>query len=47
MNKAKAIFIGFFTALASWLGILAIPVLILVLCNLIDYVTGLVASKYR
>ena len=47
MNKAKAIFIAFFTALASWLGILAIPVLILVLCNLIDYVTGLVASKYR
>ena len=47
MNKVKAIFIAFFTALASWLGILAIPVLILVLCNLIDYVTGLVASKYR
>lgn len=47
MNKVKAIFIAFFTALAGWLGILAIPVLILVLCNLIDYVTGLVASKYR
>jgi toxin secretion/phage lysis holin len=47
MNKVKAIFIAFFTALAGWLGILAIPVLILVLSNLIDYVTGLVASKYR
>ena len=47
MNKVKAIFIAFFTALAGRLGILAIPVLILVLCNLIDYVTGLVASKYR
>lgn len=47
MNKVKAIFIAFFTALAGWLGILAIPVLILVLCNIIDYATGLVASKYR
>ena len=47
MNKVKAVVIAFFTALAGWLGILAIPVLILVLCNLIDYVTGLVASKYR
>ncbi|HWT73918.1 MAG TPA: phage holin family protein [Mobilitalea sp.] len=35
------------SALASWLGILAIPVLALVICNLIDYATGLVASKYR
>ena len=47
MNKVKAVVIAFFTALAGWLGILAIPVLILVLCNIIDYVTGLVASKYR
>jgi toxin secretion/phage lysis holin len=40
-------FITFFSALAGWLGILAVPVLILVLLNLIDYGTGLVASKYR
>ena len=31
----------------SALGILAIPVLLLVSCNLIDYITGLMASKYR
>lgn len=47
MNKIKSIIVAFFAALASWLGILAIPVLILVLSNIIDYITGLVASKYR
>lgn len=47
MNKIKTGFTAFFSALAGWFGILAIPVLILVLCNLIDYITGLVASKYR
>lgn len=47
MKQIKALFITFFSALAGWLGILAIPVLILVICNVIDYITGLVASKYR
>ena len=35
------------TTLMSWLGVLAVPVLMLVACNLIDYVTGLLASPYR
>ena len=47
MNKVKAFFIGFWAVLASWLGILAVPVLILVLCNVIDYITGIVASVHR
>lgn len=47
MNKIKTIFTAFFAALAGWLGILAIPVLILVICNIIDYATGLAASKFR
>lgn len=47
MNKVKTFFIAFWTVLASWLGILAVPVLILVLCNVIDYVTGIVASVRR
>lgn len=47
MNKVKTFFIAFWTVLASWLGILAVPVLILVLCNAIDYVTGIVASVRR
>lgn len=33
--------------LSSLLGILYIPVLLLVVCNLIDYATGLMASRYR
>ena len=47
MNKIKSIVTGFFAALAGWLGILAIPMLILIICNVTDYITGLVASKYR
>jgi toxin secretion/phage lysis holin len=33
--------------LSSLLGILYIPVLLMVACNLIDYGTGLMAAKYR
>lgn len=31
----------------DFLGILAIPVFLMVGCNIIDYITGLIASKYR
>ncbi|MBW7573929.1 phage holin family protein [Caproiciproducens faecalis] len=47
MDKIKATFIAIFTALSAWLGILAVPVLLLVGCNIIDYGTGLAAAKYR
>lgn len=47
MDKVKATVIAALSVLMSWLGILAIPVFLLVGCNLIDYVTGLVAAKYR
>ena len=33
--------------LASILGVLYVPVLLMVLCNIIDYATGLIAAKYR
>lgn len=33
--------------LSSLLGILTIPVLLMVACNVIDYITGLMASPYR
>lgn len=46
-NKVKAAVTAFLAVLTGLIGILAIPVFILVLCNLIDYGTGLVASKYR
>lgn len=35
------------SAFMDILGILAIPVLLMVGCNIIDYITGVIASKYR
>lgn len=35
------------SVLSSLLGILYIPVMLMVLCNIIDYATGLMAAKYR
>lgn len=36
-----------FAALSSLLGVLAVPVVLMVLCNLIDYATGLMAAPFR
>ncbi|MDO5403477.1 MAG: phage holin family protein [Eubacteriales bacterium] len=47
MEKMKALVISVWGALMSALGILAIPVVLLVLSNIIDYGTGLAAAKYR
>lgn len=47
MEKFKTIFIAAFGLVFNALGILAVPVFILVGCNLIDYFTGLAAAKYR
>lgn len=47
MDKIKGTVIAVVSALMSWLGILAIPVFLLVGCNLVDYFTGLCAAKYR
>lgn len=47
MEKIKTVFVGVFTALSAWLGILAIPVYLLVCCNVIDYGTGLAAARKR
>lgn len=47
MNKIKATVIAVISALMGWLGILAVPVFLLLGCNLIDYGTGLAAAKYR
>ena len=38
---------GFFAGLTAWLGTLAIPVYILEGCNVIDYITGIMASRKR
>lgn len=47
MEKVKMILTAVWSIILSALGILAIPVLLLVTCNIIDYVTGIAASKFR
>lgn len=47
MDKVKGTVIAVVSALMSWLGILAIPVFLLVGCNVVDYITGVRAAKYR
>ena len=46
-TKIKAFFTVIFSFLSSILGVLAIPVILMVLSNIIDYITGLFASPYR
>lgn len=43
----KAIFTAIFAFLSSLLGALAVPVILMVACNVIDYITGLMASPFR
>lgn len=47
MDKIKLTVIAVASALMSWLGILAIPVFLLVGCNVVDYITGVFAAKFR
>lgn len=47
MEKMKITTTAILSTLMSWLGILAVPVLLMVGCNVIDYATGLCAAKYR
>lgn len=47
MEKVKVVLTSVLSMFMSWLGILAIPVFLLVGCNLVDYFTGLCAAKYR
>lgn len=43
----KAFFTAIFAFISAILGVLAIPVILMVACNVIDYITGLMASPYR
>ena len=47
MDKVKAAFVAAFSMIFGWLGILAVPVLILAGLNFADYITGILASKRR
>ena len=43
----KAVFTAIFAFISALLGDLAVPVLLMVACSVIDYITGLAASPYR
>ena len=47
LKTAKAICVAAFGLLSSWLGVLAVPVYVLVACNVMDYATGLAAAHRR
>lgn len=47
VTAVKTIMTGIFSVLSSLFGVLTIPILLMVACNIIDYVTGLFAAKYR
>ena len=47
LKTAKAICVAAFGLLSSWLGVLAVPVYVLVGCNVMDYLTGLAAAHRR
>ena len=47
VNTAKGLIASIMGVLNSIFGILAIPSVLLVFCNVIDYVTGILASKFR
>lgn len=47
MERAKTIIVAIWSIIMSALGILSIPVMLLITCNVIDYITGLIASKFR
>lgn len=47
MDKVKLAVIAAVSALMGWLGILAVPVFLLLGCNLVDYGTGLAAAGKR
>lgn len=47
LTKIKLVITAIVSVIFNALGILAVPVFILVGCNIIDYATGLCAAKYR
>ena len=46
-EKIKIAFVTVFAAVNSWLGVLAVPFYFLLLTNIIDYTTGIVAAVCR
>lgn len=47
IDKIKAVFTAVVSTINSALGTLFVPVLLVVICNIFDYITGLMASPKR
>ena len=47
VRKIQIAVVGVLAILTAWLGNLAIPVYILLACNVIDYITALIAAPKR
>lgn len=47
MEKVKAFIVAVWGAVLGFLGVLAVPVFLLVGCNLIDYITAFLACNIR
>lgn len=47
VNNAKIMIIAIGSAVSSLLGVLAFPCWLMIISNLFDYATGLIASKFR
>ena len=47
LKKIETITTAVFGLLTAWFGILAIPIMLMVSANLIDYITGLLAAPKR
>ena len=47
VNYIKGLFTALFSVLTSLFGVLAVPILLMVGTNVIDYVTGLIAAPKR
>lgn len=47
IRKVQVVVVGILAMITAWLGNLAIPVYILLACNVIDYITALIAAPKR
>ncbi len=47
MERIKTFFIAAFGLLAGILGNLTVPVILMVICNIVDYITGILAAPAR
>lgn len=47
VNTVKGIIASIMGVLNSIFGVLVIPMVLLIVCNIVDYITGLLASKFR